>query len=78
MAGKSPIAPILIADKTTIAFSAEEGGRSGVSILVGMRPRSCSTGNTLRSGAGPSKGLEFASWRARAGISQIGKAVRGG
>jgi hypothetical protein len=27
MAGKNPIAPILIADKATVAFSAEEGGK---------------------------------------------------
>jgi hypothetical protein len=29
MAGPSPIAPILIVDKATVAFSAEEGGKIG-------------------------------------------------
>jgi hypothetical protein len=37
-----------------------------VSIQVGTRLRSCSTGNTLRSGAGK-QGLEFASWRGAGG-----------
>jgi hypothetical protein len=32
MAGKNPIAPILIADKATVAFSAEEGGKDRVSL----------------------------------------------
>jgi hypothetical protein len=35
MAGKSPIAPILISDKATVAFSAEKAGRYGVSIRTG-------------------------------------------
>jgi hypothetical protein len=46
MAAKQPIAPILVADKATVAFSAEEGGKIRCVYPSWEMRRLCSTGNT--------------------------------
>jgi hypothetical protein len=52
MAGKAPIAPILIADKATLAFSAEEGEKARCVYPSWEAPKGVLDGQHLRSAPG--------------------------